>query len=471
MKTIPLFLITASAAFAAATPSLETPAAYRDVAPDDVVVWKTGEPADLFARGEWWKLYADPALDGLETRALSANQDLRAAAARVEQARATAGVARSSYWPQVAANGSVTRERTSGTTENVLPDSLTTTYRAPLGASWEIDLFGRVRHLTASARAEAEASAALFESVRLTLTSDVAANYFSLRAADVELALLRDTVALRRRTLDLVAARQRLGTAAELDVARAESEVATAEADAAALANRRATLQNGIAVLVGTAAPDFSLSTPTAAIASPPKIPAGLPAALLERRPDVAAAERALAASNERIGVAKAAFFPAISLTGSAGFASGDLDRLFSAGSRLWSIGPSIYLPIFQGGRNRANLDRSRAAYDESVATFRQRVLVAFREVQDALSATRFLAEQTAAQDRALASARRAAALAQTRYDAGFVSQLEVIDAQRTSLAIERASVQLGAQRLNASVALIKALGGGWQRPELIAAK
>jgi len=190
-----------------------------------------------------------------------------------------------------------------------------------------------------------------------------------------------------------------------------------------------------------------------------------LPAELLERRPDIAAAERTLAAANARIGVAQAAFFPAISLTGSAGFASGDIDRLFSTDSRAWSIGPSLYLPIFQGGRNRANLERSRAAYDESVATFRQRVLVAFREVQDALTATQLLAEQSAAQDRALSSARRAASLAQIRYDAGYVAYLEVIDAQRTALATERASAQLAALRFNTSVALIKALGGGWQNP------
>ena len=215
--------------------------------------------------------------------------------------------------------------------------------------------------------------------------------------------------------------------------------------------------------MIGAPASDFALPAITTEAGLPPTVPSGLPADLLERRPDISAAERALAAANARIGVAKAAFFPAISLTGGAGFASGDVDRLFNSDSRTWSIGPSLYLPIFQGGRNRANLERSRAAYDESVALFRQRVLVAFREVQDALTATHLLAEQSAAQDRALASARRAASLAQTRYDAGFVSYLEVIDAQRTSLATARASAQLSALRLNTSVALIKALGGGWQ--------
>ena len=469
MKTSLLLLATSASAFAVLPsvgpdyqrPTTPAPSAYRDA--DNLGSWKTAAPADTTARGEWWKLFADSALDVLESRALTANQDLRAAAARVEQARAAAGIARSGYWPQLAVSPSVTRERTSGTTENVAPDTLTTTYRAPLIASWELDLFGRVRRLSESARADADASAATFESVRLALTAEVAATYFSLHGLDHELALVRDTASLRRKALDLVNARLKSGAAGELDVARAETELASADADAAALANRRAALQNALAVLVGAPASEFELSALNSQLSTVPTIPSGLPAELLERRPDIAAAERTLASANARIGVAKAAFFPAISLTGGAGFASGDIDRLFNSDSRAWSIGPSLYLPIFQGGRNRANLERSRAAYDESVALFRQRVLIAFREVQDALTATHLLAEQSSAQDRALVAARRAASLAQTRYDAGYVSYLEVIDAQRTSLATERASAQLAALRLNTGVALIKALGGGWQ--------
>ena len=468
MKLTAFFLSATATGFAALPavgpdyhrPDASVPANYRDA--EDAGTWKVGAPNDAVARGEWWKLFADPALDALETQALASNQDLRASAARVEQARAAAGVARSAYWPQVDVTPSLSRERTSATADNAPPALETTTYRAPLFASWELDLFGRVRRATESARADAEASAATFESVRLALTADVAANYFSLRALDREIGLVTGTIALRQRALDLVSARLRGGAAAELDVVRAQTELATVETDSAALANQRAALQNALAVLLGVPASGFELPVNANLDALPPSIPAGLPAELLERRPDIAAAERALAASNARIGVAKAAFFPAISLTGSAGFASGDIDRLFNSGSRIWSIGPSVYLPIFQGGRNRANLERSRAAYDESVALFRQQVLVAFREVQDALTATRLLAVQSAAQDRSLASARRAAELAQIRYDAGFVAYFEVIDAQRTSLAIERASAQLAAQRLNTGVALIKALGGGW---------
>ncbi len=476
-------------------PDAAVPAAYRDL-PADLGSWKSAAPADGLARGAWWKIYGDDTLNDLEARALNANQDLRAAVARVDEARAATGLARSDYFPSVALSTGVDRARTSKTTDNPLPNSESTGYRGALGASWEIDLFGRIRRQNESARADAEASAAALESVQLALTADVAANYFSLRGLSTEITLVNNGVGLRRDVLKLINSRRSLGAATDFDVARAETELASTEAEAAALANRRSALQNALAVLVGEPASSFNLpqngdewrassadksrpnssaerdnssralrsSVQPSEVGStvPPAVPSGLPSQLLERRPDVAAAERALASANARIGVAKAAFFPAISLTGGAGWASGDIDRLFNADSRIWSIGPSLYLPIFQGGRNKANLARSRAAYDEAVAIFRQRVLIAFREVQDALTATQLLAEQSTAQDRALASARHAGDLAQKRYDSGFVNLLEVIDAQRTVLSTERASAQLAAQRFNASVALIKSIGGTW---------
>lgn len=457
--------------------SLSLAAAAAAVGPDyhrpevaSPVAWKQAAPAEVLPRGDWWKSFNDPALDDLVARALTANQNLAAAAARVEQARAAAGIARGSYLPSVGLNPSVNRARTSETTDNRFPVAESTTYRASLDASWELDLFGRVRRLNESARAEAAASTADFENVRLALTAEVASSYFSLRALDRETSIVTDGIALRRKALELVNARRANGAATDFDVARAEAELASTEADAAALANRRAALQNALAVLLGRGAPEFEISNFKFEMTTPPAIPAGLPSELLERRPDIAAAESALAASNARIGVAKAAFFPAISLTGSFGTASGDIDRLTNSDSKLWSIGPSLYLPIFQGGRNKANLARSRAAYEESVALFRQRVLVAFREVQDSLTATQLLADQAAAQDRAVAAARRAGELAQTRYDAGLVNYFEVIDAQRTVLTAERASAQLSAQRLVNSVGLIKALGGGWERPASVAA-
>lgn len=448
-------------------PEVPVPSEYRDTAP---VPLKTASPADDVIRGQWWTIYGDPVLDDLVTRSLAANQDLRAAAARVDEARALAGIARGNAWPQVSVGGELTREQTSKTTDVVFPTTLTTDYRVPFVASWEIDVFGRVRRLSEGARADAAAMLATFEATRLALAAEVASNYFALRGVDLEIGLLRETKALRQQALSLVNTRFHGGSAAEVDVARAQVEYATTEADLAELQRRRAQLQNALAVLVGVPASQFAVVTATNTITAP-AVPAGLPARLLERRPDVAAAERRLIAANARIGVAKAAFFPAISLTGNAGYASGDIDKLFQSDSRIWSVMPSVYLPIFQGGRNRANLARTRAAFEESVASYRQAALVAFREVQDALSATRWLQEQTSAQSTALTAARRASALAQVRYDAGYVSYLEVIDAQRTALATQRASVRLEAERLNASVALIKALGGGWGSQQLIATR
>lgn len=430
--------------------------AYRDA---DLGSWKQAAPADTVSRGEWWKVFNDSTLNELESRSLAGNQDLRAAAARVEQARAAAGLARSAYWPAIAANGTGQRLRALDQEGNYVTGG---NYAATLNLAWEIDLFGRVRRLSESARNDAAASAATFESVRLALTSDVAANYFSLLAVDREAGIVNGTVDLRHRALQLVKDRFESGAASDLDLSRAETELAITETDAAALANRRASLQTALAVLVGEAASRFVLLTAGLELSTPPVVPSGLPADLLERRPDIAAAERSLAAANARIGVAKAAFFPAISLTGGAGYNSFEVDHLFSWDHRVWSIGPSLYLPIFQGGRNRANLERSHAAYDESVATYRQAILVGFREVQDALTATKWLTEQAAAQERAVASARRSAVISEERYKSGLVNYLEVVDAQRTALQSERSAAQLAGQRYITSVALIKALGGGW---------
>lgn len=466
MKTALLFLLTATGAFAALPavgpdyqrPAIAAPAVYReagDASPGPL------QPSDNSVRADWWSLFGDATMNRLEAQALGANQDLRAASSRVEQAAAAAGLARSAYWPQVSADPAVTRGRMSTTTDNPFPTPVTNDFSVPLFASWELDLFGRVRRLNESARDEAAAASDLFESVRLSLTASVATNYFTLRGLDRERVILKETAGLRRRELDLVLAQRRNGAATELDTARAQTELAATEADSAAVAGQRESVQDALAVLEGVDATSFSIPLSVEDIV-PPSVPPGVPSQLLERRPDIAAAERSLAAANARIGVAKAAFFPAISLTGSAGFDSGETSRLFGPDSRIWSIGPSVYIPVFQGGRNRADLERSRAAYDESLAAYRQQVLVAFREVQEALALLQHFREQSEAQDRAVAFAKRAARLAQIRYDAGYVSYLDVVDAQRTELGSERASAQLFAQRLNTDVALIKALGGGW---------
>jgi outer membrane protein, multidrug efflux system len=440
-------------------PDAPVPATYRDSTAPASAVSPSIQP-------EWWLLFNDPALNRLEASALAANQDLRAALARVEQARAISGAARSAYLPALTLDPSFNRGRSSDTVDNTPPENLTTTYRLPLDLTWELDLFGRVRRLNESTRAELAAAGAAYEAARLALTAEVASTLFTLRALDQELRVVTATIGLRRDALQLIQARYKSGSAGDLDVARAETELAITEADAAALSIRRASTQNALAVLLGQPASAFTSDFPGVALAATiPGIPAGLPSDLLTRRPDIVAAERTLAAANARIGLAKAAFFPALSLTGSAGYASADIDELFKSDSKLWSIGPSLYLPIFQGGRNRANLARSRAAYEETLATYRQRVLLAFREVQDALTASSLLAQQAEAQSRAVASAQRGSELSRKRYDAGFVSYLEVVDAQRTALDVERADARLTGQRWITHVALIKALGGGWLPP------
>jgi outer membrane protein, multidrug efflux system len=440
-------------------PATVSPASYRDTHTALSGTSSSAIPSD------WWLIFDDDVLNQLEITALAANQDLRAALARVEQARAVSGVARSSYLPSFTLNPSLERERSSRTIDNPRGQSLATTYTLPLDLAWELDLFGRIRRLNESTVADLAAASATFEAVRLSLTAEVASTHFTLRALDEELRVVTASIGLRRETLSLVRARYTSGNAGDLDVARAETEFAATEADAAALALRRASTQNALAVLLGKSAPDFVSSNASSLGGDIPAIPAGLPSQLLTRRPDVIAAERTLAAANARIGLAKAAFFPSISLTGNAGYASADIDELFKSDSRLWSIGPSVYLPLFQGGRNRANLARARAAYEETLATYRQRVLIAFREVQDALTATRLLAQRAEAQTRAVASSRRGVELSQKRYDAGFVSYLDVVDAQRTALEVERTNTQIAGQRWLTQVALIKALGGGWETP------
>jgi outer membrane protein, multidrug efflux system len=434
-------------------------------------LWKEGRPLDDVPKGTWWEIFADAALNDLERRATESNQELKAAVARVDQARATARVARSELLPNLDANPSWRRERVSPNQIPSFGGVTANTFRAPLDLSYEVDLWGRVRRSFESARAEATASVASLQNILLTLQSDIAQNYFALRALDAEIATVVGTVELRKEHVRLVRSRFEGGIGNELDVARAETELATTEAEAASLAQRRTELENAIAILLGANPSTFNLQARQERTwnPQPPAIPAGLPADLLERRPDVAEAERQLAAANARIGVAKAAFFPALALTGSGGYVSADVDSLFKWDSRAWSIGPSLSLPIFAGGRNRANYDRSQAAYEEAVARYRQQVLVAFQDVENSLSGIRHLVDQDAAQQRAVTNARRAAELATDRYRAGIVSYLEVVDANREALQADRAHAQLVGQRQIAAVQLIKALGGGWTEEQMFA--
>jgi NodT family efflux transporter outer membrane factor (OMF) lipoprotein len=450
-------------------PTNVVPATYKST--NDLGTWKEAKPLDNVAKGNWWEVFGEAALNDLEQQATTANQDIKAAVARVHQARATARVARSELLPSLDLDPSWQRERFSPNQVPSFGDVTANAFRAPLDLSYEIDLWGRVRRSFESARAEAVASIASFHNILLTLQGDVAQNYFALRALDAEIATVASTVGLRNEQVQLVRSRFEGGIGNELDVARAETELASTEAEASSLAKRRGELENALAILVGANPAAFKLAQLDPVNANwnprPPAIPAGLPADLLERRPDVAEAERQLAAANARIGVAKAAFFPVLRLTGSGGFLSADIDSLFNWESRVWSIGPSLSLPIFAGGRNRANYKRSQAAFDEAIAKYRQRILVAFGEVENSLAGIYHLANQADAQNRAAASARRSAQLASDRYRAGIVSYLEVVDANRAALQIERGNAQLTGQRLITTVQLIKALGGGWQESVL----
>ncbi len=447
-------------------PTNSVPESYKAV---ELGNWKEGRPLDTVPKGNWWEVFNDTNLNDLEFQALRANQSLKAAIARVDQARATARVARADLLPSLNFDPGFTRQRYSPNQAPSFGPVTANTWQTPLDLSYEIDLWGRVRRGFESARADAQGSLAAFGNVLLTLQADVAQNYFRLRALDAEIATVTGTVDLRREQVQLVRSRFNGGIGNDLDIARAETELATTEAEAASLAQNRAELENAIAILAGSNPASFHLAAASPGNWNPPtpEIPAGLPSDLLERRPDVAQAERQLASANARIGVAKAAFFPVLTLTGSGGYVSADVDTLFNWNSRTWSLGPSLSLPIFAGGRNRANYQRSKAVFAEDVANYRQQVLVAFGEVEDSLSGIRHLADQSSAQQRAVTNARRAVDLATSRYTSGIVSYTEVVDASRDALQAERGNAQLAGQRLIADVQLIKALGGGWNNSQV----
>lgn len=441
-------------------PTNSVPVQFQEV---ETGSWQMGRPSDAIPRGSWWRVFQDPGLDQLEDLASLQNQDLKAALARVEQARASTREARSEYFPSLTLDPAASRERYSPNGGLIYPSRAITDIKVPFNLAYEIDFWGRIRRTVEATTRDAEARAAAFESFRLLLHADVAQDYYSWRAAEGELADLKRTVELRQEARALIRARFEAGAANDLELARAETELALVEVEVADVARRCGQLKNSLALLCGAAAPDFVVSgTPLSATNLPPQIPPGLPGQLLERRPDVAEAERDLAARNARIGVAKAAFFPVVQITGMAGWESADVGLLFDWHSRIWSIGPSISLPIFQGGRNRAALRRARAVYDEGVANYRERVLIAFREVQDSLTGLHWLREQAVAQEQAVAASRRTAELSRTRYDAGFASYLEVVESERTRLSSERQAVQLAGQRFVVTIQLIKAIGGGW---------
>jgi len=457
-------------------PAAPVPAGYKEaaVAPDQ---WKTAEPAEHQSRGTWWSVFNDADLDRLELQAADANQDLKAAAARLAQARTFLKTAEADRFPQVDVGFGPTREKPSAVSLG-LPDGtktpITTTWRAQIGASYEVDLFGRVADSVKAAGADVQRSEALFESVRLALQADVAQAYFLIREQDAESALYVRTVDLREQTVNLLQKRFSAGDIGELDLARGKTELASARSEALAVTRRRAEAEHALAVLLGQPPADFAF-TPKPIERMTLTVPSGLPSSLLERRPDIAAAERAMAASNARVGVAKSAFFPSLILTGAAGYESADLSELLKWSSRTFLVGPLVgtmlSLPIFDGGRRQAGLDRARAVYEEDVASYRQTVLGAFREVEDGLSALRYLDEQIVAQDQAVSSSARAAQLSLTQYKEGAISYLDVMDSDRNLLAQQRLAAQIDGERARSTVDLIRALGGGWHAGDMAATR
>ena len=454
--------------------------------------WKLAAPDDKNPRGAWWRIFQDKDLDWLEGIAANGNQDLRLSVARLAESRAQARVAASDFYPHADFDGSYNRQRTSnnepyqtgrlvnpktiggatggtpgtGGGLSLTQQPLTRTYslfREPAELNWEVDLFGRVRRNYEAARADRQAQEADAVNVNLSVTANVAVMYFNLRSEDSEVRVIEDTIKARREALTIAQERLQAGLTSELDVQRERAELAGNEADLAAAQRARAEMENALATLVGQPASVFHLRRHELHD-TPPPVPAGLPSELLERRPDVAEAERELAANNARIGVAVAAFFPKVTITGAAGFESATVLDVISPGSRFWQIGPSVTIPIFEGGRNQANLDAAHARYDQQLARYRQQVLVAFQDVENALADLRTLSVQSEAQNRATEAAQRTLELANQSYRQGASTYLDITDAERTLFNDQRISAQLLGQRMQATVQLIKALGGGWHR-------
>ena len=443
-------------------PKLDAPAQYKELQG-----WHAAAPNDAAPKGEWWTLFADPELERLIARVDISNQNIRIAEARLRQAHAAADQARAALFPALNANGSATRSKSPS-----LPNApsfasgAVNNYSASLNASWEPDFWGGVRRSVEAGEAGFQASAADLENARLSARATLAQNYFALRVADATRQALADTVAAYGRTLQLTQNRYAAGVAARVDVVQAEVQLKSAQAQLIDVGVQRAQLEHAIALQLGLAPADFALA-PAPLAARMPAIPVGLPSQLLERRPDVAAAERRTAAANADIGVAQAAFFPTVTLTAAGGSRTTSLADLFAAPTHFWSLGAAVLQPLFDAGLRSAQKAQAVAAYDEQVATYRQTVLAGFQEVEDNLAALRILEEEAALQDEVIKAARQAVALTTNQYQAGVVSYLNVITAQATLLANERAAANILGQRLAASVALIRALGGGWSADAL----
>ena len=441
--------------------------------------WQQASPQDSIPKGEWWKVFNDPGLDAYEKQLLQANQSLEAARDRLVQARSLARVSTAGLFPQLAVDPSAIRERGSGNRPlngaqpsqiggggNGVPPYTQSVYTIPFSINYEVDLFGRVRRNVEASNASLQSTAADLGNVQLVLTAELAADYFTLRELDAEYIVVQESVGYQRKGLDLLNNRHDGGVASGLEVAQQAALLDSTISQLALVQQSRSQYEHAIAMLIGQ--PASNMSTPTAPLqATPPPIPLGVPSDVLERRPDIASAERQMAFQNAEVGIARTAFYPHITLSGAGGWQSRDIEPLLNAPSLFWSLGADALQPIFEGGRNRANLAAARAAYDQSVANYRQSVLVAFQEVEDGITNLSSLSLALSTQHAAVEDARRALEIANNRYVGGVTTYLDVITAQTTLLNSERLETQLLGQQMVSSVYLVKALGGGWDTDQI----
>jgi NodT family efflux transporter outer membrane factor (OMF) lipoprotein len=445
-------------------PAVEVPPAYKEVGD-----WKPAQPNEQNLGGAWWQIFQDQQLNALEDQINVSNQNLKAAEAQYTQARAVLRYYRADYYPSINAGAAATRNRISN---NRPPGHLSTNgdtyndYQIPVQLSYELDVWGRVRKTVESQRGQAQASAADLATINLSLHAQLAMFYFQARSLDAQEQLLNSTVAQYEQAFQLTDTRFKGGLASEVEVQQASTQLETTRAQAIDVGVLRAQYEHAIATLVGKPASSFHLS-PLPLTSPPPSIPLELPSELLERRPDIAAAERRMAAANAQIGVAKAAYYPNISLGATGGFESGVITTLLSGPSILWSAGASAIAPIFDAGRRRANTDQAIAAYDQTVANYRETVLTGFQQVEDNLAALRILEKEADTQQRAVLASQKYLELALTRYRGGITSYLEVTTAQSAALTDEVTAVNILGRRMSSAVLLIQALGGGWDRSAL----
>jgi NodT family efflux transporter outer membrane factor (OMF) lipoprotein len=458
------------------TPTAETPAAYKELTPADyknTEGWKVAQPKDDALRGKWWEIFNDTQLNVLEEKVNVSNQNIAAAAASFFAARALVKEARSQLFPRVTTNPAITVQRPSATLSSgkaggstSSPTGTFTEYTFPFDATWEPDLFGRIRNTIKSAAYGAQASAADLENIRLTVQADVAVDYFQLRGQDALKQLLDSTVVAYQHSLDLTKALYETGIDSEEAVAQAETQLEATQAQDAALGVQRAQSEHAIAMLTGQPASTFSIPIEPLK-SSPPAIPIGVPSQLLERRPDIAEAERLVAQANAQIGIARAAYFPTVTLTAAAGLESTSIVSWFTWPSRFFSIGPAAAETLFDAGLRRATVEQFRAQYDETVANYRQTVLTAFQQVEDNLASLRILSVEIQYQDTAVKSAEKSLAIAKDRYSLGIDPYLNVLTAQAALLSNQETAVNLRIQQTTASGGLIEALGGGWNASQL----